>query len=171
MKRDQPCIISSYKHKHTKSFWKLAFWENLTVRKNYGMLHNVPWRFPNWISCTKVIPYLAFACELECVYHDVYCWRTEWSWLQMPSCHVAKLGDFWKNFTGKVFMIFLSSIGLSMSLICSILPELLPLLCLTDMAGICGVWRGVKGIYLTQIYCKIKNWIHRLILIFTDWLG
>ena len=54
---------------------------------------------PDRISCTKVISYLALACELECVYHDILsCWRTEWSWLQVSSCHVARLGDFEKYY-------------------------------------------------------------------------
>jgi hypothetical protein len=46
----------------------------------------VSWQLLDRTSCTKVISYLAFACELECVYYDVCnCWRTEWTWLQVPS--------------------------------------------------------------------------------------
>ena len=59
----------------------------------------VSWLLPNRISCTKVISYLALACEFECVYHDILsCWRIEWSWLQVSSCHVARLGDFEKYY-------------------------------------------------------------------------
>ena len=78
-------------------------------------------KLPDRTSCTKVIPYLALACELECVYHDILsCWRTEWSWLQVSSCHAASLGDFGKNFLQKkMFMVLLSSMGRSESLIAS----------------------------------------------------
>ena len=59
----------------------------------------VPRHLIDRTSCTKVVPYLAFACELECVYHDILsCWRMEWSRLQVSSCHVARLGKFWKIF-------------------------------------------------------------------------
>ena len=80
----------------------------------------VKWQLPDRISCTKVIPYIVLACELECVYHDILsCWRTEWSWLQVSSCHVARLGNFWIFFQKKMFMVLLSSMGLTESLIAS----------------------------------------------------
>ena len=98
----------------------LVLWSRVKVRTK------VLWHLLDRTSCTKVIPYLAFACELECVYHDVCnCWRTEWTWPQVPSCHVAKLGGFFSRiFTKKVFMVLLSFIGLSKSLMCISLPML-----------------------------------------------
>jgi len=84
----------------------------------------VPWHLDR-TSCTKVIPYFASACELVCVYHDVYnCWRTEWPWPQVSSCHVAKFGGFCKNFLKEIFMVSLSFVGLSVLLMRIFLPGL-----------------------------------------------
>ena len=60
----------------------------------------VPRHLLDRTSCTKAIPYLAFACELECVYHDVYnCWRTEWIWLQVPSLPCCQFWGFLQEFS------------------------------------------------------------------------
>ena len=49
-------------------------------------------------SCTKVIAYLAFACELECVYHDV---RNFEERNELDSCAILSYRQIWgfcKNF-------------------------------------------------------------------------
>jgi len=71
----------------------------------------VPWHLPDRMSCTKVIPYLAFACELECVYHDVL----KWSWVQVSFCHTARLGYFFKNNSQKKCSWSYSFISMSLS--------------------------------------------------------
>ena len=86
----------------------------------------VPWHLLGRTSCTKVIPYLALACELECVYHDACnCWRTEWTWPQVPSlpcCH--SWGFFARIFIKKFVHGLTLFIGLSLSLMCIFLPGL-----------------------------------------------
>ena len=84
----------------------------------------VPWHLDR-TSCTKVIPYLAFACELD-VSTMMFVTVEEWNDLGLK-CHPAmlpNLGIFAKIFTKKLFMVPSSFIGFSMSLMCNLLPGL-----------------------------------------------
>ena len=62
----------------------------------------VAWHLHDWTSCTKVIPYLAFVCELGCVYLDVSnCWRKKLTYPQFHPAMLPNLGGFARIFTRK----------------------------------------------------------------------
>ena len=110
----------------------LVLWSRVKVRTK------VLWHLLDRTSCTKVIPYLAFACELECVYHDVCnCWRTEWTWPQVPSLPCCHSWGFFARIFIKKFVHGLTL--LDRSLIVAHV-YLLTRACLYSALLICGVW-------------------------------
>ena len=129
------------------------------------------WRLLDKTLCTKIIPYLAFICELWCVYHDALdCWRMEWYWSKCQPCHAARLGVL-ENFAQRIYSWSYSFLGLSLLLKCITLPKLafiLPYLCRWLKWSLVGKMKAHACI-IHVARSKIGSIV--IILIFTSWLG